>query len=90
MRWLKSPDGTARKVALALIPCYGGASKPEMADMFWLFLIICLVSIPLSAEMARERGRSPRVWFWIAFLVGPLAPVALLLLGDARRSVSAH
>ena len=90
MRRLKSPDGTARKVALALIPCYGRASKPEMADMFWLFLIICFVSIPLSAEMARERGRSPRVWFWIAFLVGPLAPVALLLLGDATRSISAH
>jgi hypothetical protein len=55
--------------------------------MYWLFLIVCIVSIPLSAEMARERDRSPRVWFWIAFLVGP---VALLLLGDARRSISAH
>jgi hypothetical protein len=90
LRGLKSPDRGAREVALALITCYRRASKPEMADMFWLFLVICLVSIPLSAEMARERGRSPRVWFWIAFLVGPLAPVALLLLGDSRRSVSAH
>jgi len=87
---LKSPDRRAREVASVPIPCYRRASKLEIADMFWLFLIICFVSIPLAAEMARERGRSPRVWFWIAFLVGPLAPVALLLLGDSRRSVSAH
>jgi hypothetical protein len=56
----------------------------------WLFLIISLASIPLSAEMARERDRSKRVWFWIAFLVGPLAPLALLLLGQNRRTVSSH
>ena len=58
--------------------------------MSWLFLAICIVSIPLAAEMARERGRSPRIWFWIAFLLGPLAPVALFLLGDVRRSISAN
>ena len=58
--------------------------------MSWLFLIICLGSIPLSAEMARERDRSRRLWFWIAFLVGPLAPLALLLLGQAKRAAAAH
>jgi hypothetical protein len=40
--------------------------------------------------MARERGRSRRAWFWVAFLVGPLAPVALLLFGDAKRSIPAN
>jgi hypothetical protein len=40
--------------------------------------------------MARERDRSTKVWFWTAFLVGPLAPLALLLLGQAKRSVPAH
>jgi hypothetical protein len=58
--------------------------------MWWLILIVSLASIPLSAEMARERERSPRVWFWIAFLVGPLAPLVLLLLGQAKRSVPAN
>jgi hypothetical protein len=58
--------------------------------MSWLFLILCFASIPLSTEMARERDRSPKVWFWTAFLVGPLAPLALLLLGQAKRSVPAH
>ena len=42
--------------------------------MWWLIFIVSLASIPLSAEMARERERSSRIWFWIAFFVGPLAP----------------
>jgi hypothetical protein len=61
-----------------------------MADMSWLFLVVCFASIPLAAEMARERGRSRKLWFWGAFVVGPLAPLALLLLGDARRSISTN
>jgi len=52
--------------------------------MDWLSLIILIVSLaslPLAANMARARGRSPRLWFWIAFLVGPLAPLLLAMLG---------
>lgn len=55
----------------------------------WLFFIVAIASVPLATEMARERARSRRVWFWIALLVGPLAPLALLLLGQAKRSVPA-
>jgi len=55
----------------------------------WLVFIVSIASIPLATEMARERARSPRAWFWIAFLAGPLAPLALLLLGDAKRSAPA-
>ena len=58
--------------------------------MDWLLFIVCFASMPLSWEMARERGRSRKAWLWVAFFVGPLAPVMLLLLGDARRSVAAH
>ena len=50
-----------------------------------IVLIVSVASIPLARAMARERGRSARAWFWIAFIVGPLAPPALLLLGEARR-----
>lgn len=57
--------------------------------MSWFLLIVCLASIPLASEMARERGRSRRVWFWVAFLTGPMAPLVLLLLGDLRRSIPA-
>ena len=52
----------------------------------WAFIIAFLASIALADHMARVRGRSPRAWFWIAFLVGPLAPLALLALGEAQES----
>jgi hypothetical protein len=58
--------------------------------MSWFLFIVFFASIPLATEMARERGRSRQVWFWVSFLVGPLAPLALLLLGDARRSIPAN
>ncbi|QOZ44247.1 hypothetical protein XH89_12680 [Bradyrhizobium sp. CCBAU 53340] len=63
---------------------------PEMAMGFWLFVIISIGSIPLAGAMARERNRSPRTWFWIAVAVGPLAPLALLILGEAKRAASAN
>lgn len=54
--------------------------------MSWLILIVSIASIPLAGEMARERARSRKAWLWIAALVGPLAPLALLILGEARTS----
>ena len=73
------------------VPCYPMVRQPEMAEMAaWLIFIVSIASVPLATEMARERARSPRAWFWIAFLAGPLAPLALLLLGDAKHSVSAN
>jgi hypothetical protein len=62
---------------------------PEMAMGYWLFVIISLGSIPLAGAMARERNRSSGRWFWIAAAVGPLAPLALLILGDAKTPASA-
>lgn len=56
-------------------------------DAWSIFIFIVFVaSIPVATEMARERGRSRWFWFWIAFFVGPLAPVVLLVLGDRRGS----
>ena len=55
----------------------------------WLFVIIAIASIPLAGAMARERNRSSKAWFWIAVAVGPLAPLALLILGDAKIPSSA-
>jgi len=56
---------------------------------WWVAQLLLLATIPLAAEMARERQRSPRRWAWTAVLIGPLAPVVLALLGDARRPVRA-
>ena len=53
--------------------------------MWWAILIVSLASLPLAAAMALERDRSAKFWVWIAFVVGPLAPLTLLLLGQAKR-----
>jgi hypothetical protein len=39
--------------------------------------------------MARERNRSSKRWLSIAVGVGPVAPLVLLILGDAKRPASA-
>jgi hypothetical protein len=51
---------------------------------WWLFVIVSLGSIPLAGEMARKRNRPSKTWLWIAFAVGPLAPLALLVLGERQ------
>ena len=57
----------------------------EFAGMaWWLFVIVSIGSIPLAGEMARERNRSSKTWLYIAVAVGPLAPLALLVLGHRR------
>ncbi len=58
--------------------------------MYWFIVIVSLLAIPLSAVMAEERKRSPRAWAWTAAMVGPFAPMLLLLLGQAKRSATAH
>ena len=61
----------------------------EMAMGYWLFVIITTGSIPLAGAMARERNRSSKTWLWAAVAVGPLAPLALLILGNAKIPSSA-
>ena len=55
----------------------------------WTLIIGALASIALADRMARTRGRSPTIWFGIAFLAGPLAPLALLILGEAKHPAPA-
>jgi hypothetical protein len=55
----------------------------------WPFVIIATGSIPLAGAMARERNRASKTWLWAAVAVGPLAPLALLILGDAKIPSSA-
>ena len=57
---------------------------------FWLFVIVSFGSIPLAGAMARERNRSSRVWLLVAVAVGPLAPLLLLILGDAKRPAAVN
>jgi len=49
----------------------------------WAFIIIATVgSMAIAESMARARGRSAKVWVWIAAIVGPLSPLALYALGN--------
>jgi peptidoglycan/LPS O-acetylase OafA/YrhL len=67
------------------------AAGDGQMDLWSLFIFVIFVgSIPLATAMARERGRSRRFWFWIAFIVGPLAPAVLLVLGDRRDGEPNH
>jgi hypothetical protein len=52
-------------------------------------LIIALVSVasmPAAYNMARARGRSTEAWLGTAMVFGPLALLALLILGKRRVS----
>jgi hypothetical protein len=48
----------------------------------WLIIqLVSIASIPAAYDMARDRGRSARAWLNIALIFGPLALLALLVLG---------
>jgi hypothetical protein len=55
-----------------------------MSVPFLAATIICLGSMPAAYDMARERGRSTYAWLNWAMLLGPLALLALLILGPRR------
>jgi hypothetical protein len=52
-------------------------------------IIIALISVacmPVAYGMARDRGRSTEAWLGTAMVFGPLALLALLLLGKRPAS----
>ena len=51
--------------------------------MWWIVVIVSIGAIPLASHMAHARGRSPRAWAWTAVIIGPLAPLVLVILGKA-------
>jgi uncharacterized membrane protein YdjX (TVP38/TMEM64 family) len=58
------------------------AGKPEPSMPMWLIIqIVSIASMPAAYDMARDRGRSVRAWLSIALIFGPLALLALLVLG---------
>jgi hypothetical protein len=53
----------------------------------WLIIaIFSIASMPVAYDMARDRGRSTYWWLDAAMIFGPLALLALLLLGKRRAS----
>jgi len=48
----------------------------------WLiFQLFALATMPAAYDMARDRGRSTNAWLNAAMIFGPLALLALLVLG---------
>jgi hypothetical protein len=48
----------------------------------WLIIqLVSIASMPAAYDMARDRGRSTAAWLDIALIFGPLALLALLILG---------
>ena len=52
----------------------------------WLiFQLLAIAAMPAAYDMARDRGRSTRAWLYTAMIFGPLALLALLVLGKRDR-----
>ena len=48
----------------------------------WLiFQLLAVATMPVAWDMARDRGRSAKAWLYAAAIFGPLALLALLILG---------
>jgi hypothetical protein len=49
-----------------------------------IFAFVSIASMPVAYGMARARDRSTEAWLGTAMVFGPLALLALLLLGKRR------
>jgi hypothetical protein len=68
-----------------------GATNAELFMLASLIIALITVgSMPAAYDMARDRGRSTRAWLNWAMLFGPLALVALLILGCKKPAAPAH
>lgn len=48
----------------------------------WLiFQLLAIATMPAAYDMAHDRGRSRKAWLYAASIFGPLALLALLVLG---------
>lgn len=55
----------------------------------WLIIeLVSIASMPAAYDMARDRGRSTTAWLNTALIFGPLALVALLVLGKRKGEAS--
>jgi hypothetical protein len=62
----------------------------ERAFMDAITLVIFIASIYPAGRIAERRGRSFKVWAWIAVLIGPLALPLVFLLPSLRSGNVSH
>jgi hypothetical protein len=51
-----------------------------------VLLLLLWACIPLSGWIAERRGRSIKLWCWMGFIFGPIAPLVVALLPPAPPS----
>ena len=57
---------------------------------FALVMIGFIISIYLAGRIAERRGRSFKIWAWIAAVIGPLALPLVLLFPNLHRKNGNH
>lgn len=57
---------------------------------FALVMIGFIISIYLAGRIVERRGRSFKVWAWIAAVIGPLALPLVFLFPNLRRENVGH
>ena len=57
---------------------------------FALVMIGLIVSIYLAGRIAERRGRSFKIWAWIAAVIGPLALPLVFLFPNLHRKNGNH
>ena len=62
----------------------------ERAFVDAITLVIFIASIYPAGRIADRRGRSFKVWAWIAVLIGPLALPLVFLLPNLRSGNVSH
>jgi hypothetical protein len=55
-----------------------------------LTLVVFVASIYPAGRIAERRGRSFKVWAWVAAFIGPLALPLIFLLPDLRAGNVSH
>ena len=55
-----------------------------------LLMIGSVISMYLAGRMAVRRGRSFRIWAWIAAFIGPLALPLVFMFPNLRRNNGDH
>jgi MFS family permease len=58
--------------------------------LFALLMFATIVSIYLAGRIAERRGRSFKIWAWIAAFIGPLALPLLLLFPNLHGKNGGH
>ncbi|WP_424630366.1 hypothetical protein [Bradyrhizobium sp. SYSU BS000235] len=62
-----------------------------METIFWAVLTIgCFYSVYLAGRIAERRGRSFKVWAWIAVIIAPLALPLVYLFPNLHRENGDH